>query len=82
MSQRRDDSEEARRILDRIDREQAPLASGLARRTADRLHDHMAASDADQSDPIEVWGTRIGRILGIVVMTGLVLYLVSILIGG
>lgn len=83
MTRRPDDqSDEAHRILDRIEREHAPMASNLARRAAGRLQDHVAASDADQGDSIELWGTRIGRVLGLVVMAGLVVYLILVLSGG
>ena len=68
----RNEAEESRRILDRIAKESDPSGS-LAVRAVRRVERHMRAEDADQADPLEVWGTRIGRLFGIalfVVLTG------------
>lgn len=48
----RDNEHETRRILDRIARESAP---------------HSTRIEEDENDPIERWGTLIGRGLGLVV---------------
>ena len=47
------------------------------RRVAERVKGHMSADDADQNDWAELWGTRIGRILGSVFAIGLLIYLVQ-----
>jgi hypothetical protein len=44
------------------------------------ITDHFAAKDAPD-DPIEIWGRRIGRILALVVVLGLIGYLMSQLTG-
>ncbi|MDN2582550.1 hypothetical protein [Aquibium sp. ELW1220] len=77
---KRNEAEESRRILDRIAKESDPSGS-LAVRTARRVEKHMRAEDADQSDPIEVWGTRIGRVIGIVLLVVLAGWLLSYLAG-
>ncbi len=40
-----------------------------------RAANHMSAGDRDADDPIEVWGTRIGRGLALVFAIGLVVWL-------
>jgi hypothetical protein len=44
------------------------------------ISDHFSAKDAPD-DPIEIWGRRIGRILALVVVLGLIGYLVHQLTG-
>jgi len=65
--------EESRRILDRVSRESDPSQSLLAR-GADRMKDHMSAADADQNDPIDVVGTRIGRIIAVTALIAFVIW--------
>lgn len=67
--------DESRRILERMSRE-SDIAGGFATRQADRLRNHLSATDAEQDDAIEVWGTRIGRIIALAAMAGCVLYIV------
>jgi hypothetical protein len=72
---------ESRRILDRVAREeQADL--GLVGRNANRARGHLSATDADQNDRIEVWGTRIGRAIGILVIVAFCVWLVVYLTSG
>ncbi|MGH7002882.1 MAG: hypothetical protein ACREIP_02930 [Alphaproteobacteria bacterium] len=68
---------EARRILDRGGRESA--ASSLS--VLERTKGHFSASDADAVDPIEVWGTRIGRLLGLAVLIAMFLWLMGSIFG-
>ncbi|MEM7566367.1 MAG: hypothetical protein AAF321_03965 [Pseudomonadota bacterium] len=42
-----------------------------------RAANHMRAKDADADDPIEVWGTRIGRGLALLFALALVVWLVG-----
>ncbi|TIQ45518.1 MAG: hypothetical protein E5X61_15400 [Mesorhizobium sp.] len=74
MAERQNSDDESRRIIERVARETDP-ASFIAR-TAKGARDHVTAADADQSDPIEYWGTRIGRALGLVIAIGLLIWLV------
>lgn len=46
-----------------------------------RARDHIAASDAEQSDPIELWGTRIGRAIAVTALTALILWLLLYVFG-
>ncbi|RWL95889.1 MAG: hypothetical protein E5X80_32785 [Mesorhizobium sp.] len=78
MAERRDDESEARRILERVARETAPGGASFITRTARSARDHVTAADADRSDPIEVWGTRIGRTLGLIIAIGLLAWLVYV----
>lgn len=80
MPDDKDRNEESRRILDRIARESD--TSGLMARTTQRARDHFTATDADRSDWIEHLGTRIGRILGLIITIGIVIWLVAFLIRG
>ena len=73
---------ESRRILDRTAREADSRASPLVSRTAKRTRDHLTAADADPADPIEDWGTRIGRAIGLLVTIGLVVWLIIFLVRG
>ncbi len=55
MAGKKDDTTESRRILDRIDQE---TGNDFVSRTGRRLGDHLAASDVDQKDRIEVLESR------------------------
>ena len=56
---------ESERILERVSMEES--GGTMLGRTAQRIRDHVAASDADRSDWAEYWGTRIGRTLGLII---------------
>ena len=75
MATPQDDEKESRRILERVARETTPGGTFVTRAAKD-ARDHMSAADADRSDPIEVWGTRIGRTLGLIIAIGLLAWLV------
>ena len=66
---------EARRIIGQIEQE-----TGYGRAVS-RLRNHLGATDSDQTDAIEKWGTRIGRGIGfiatIILFILFVRYLVS-----
>ncbi|QIA21260.1 MAG: hypothetical protein EOS23_27930 [Mesorhizobium sp.] len=76
MAERQDSDDESRRIIERVARETDPGGTSFMARTAKGARDHVTAADAYQSDPIEYWGTRIGRVLGLVVAIGLLIWLV------
>ncbi|MEE4012985.1 hypothetical protein V1T76_13025 [Roseibium sp. FZY0029] len=67
---------EALRTLDRVNAESETVAGSTFVRMADRAKDHLSAADKDEDDRIEVWGSRIGRGLGLVFAIGLAIYLV------
>ena len=76
--ERQDDKvAQAERALSRVDTEGEALGTSAFARTAKRAKDHLGANDADPDDPIEIWGTRIGRIGGAIFAIFLVLWLVS-----
>ncbi|SFO71492.1 hypothetical protein SAMN04488056_111127 [Cohaesibacter marisflavi] len=76
--QRQDEkARQAERALERVDAEGEALGTSAFARTANRAKDHLGANDADPNDPIEIWGTRIGRIGGVIFAIFLVLWLVN-----
>ena len=74
---KRDDEQtrEAQRILKRMSAESDGSAMKIVSRTAARDRDHFGAADADENDWVEVWGTRIGRAISLILFFGLILYL-------
>ncbi|RWK37998.1 hypothetical protein [Mesorhizobium sp.] len=79
MAGRQDSDDESRRIIERVARETDPASVA---RTAKGARDDVTAADADRADPIEYWGTRIGRALGLIVGIGLLIWLVLFIIQG
>ena len=69
--------EESKRILERVQQESETVGTSSMGRVADRVKNHMAANDADQEQWAEVWGTRIGRGLGLIFFAVLVVYLIK-----
>ena len=67
--------EEALRTRDRVQAESETSAGSTFVRMADRAKNHLSAADKDNDDQIEVWGTRIGRVAGVIFAIGLVIYL-------
>ena len=76
----RDREAESRRILGRLAGESERTGLSFVRKTIRKAGDHVSATDAEPGDPIELWGTRIGRMLGILIMIGLMFWL-ALLIG-
>jgi hypothetical protein len=64
--------EEARAALERVARESETVGGSSMGRVGRRLGDHFSARDAvgagerGETDPIELWGRRIGRGLSLV----------------
>ena len=73
---------ESRRILDRVSREAESGGASMAGRMATRVRGHVGARDVDRADWAEYWGTRIGRVLGLVIVAGLIVWLVLFVIRG
>ena len=67
--------EEARRDLDRLESQGEVVGTSAMVRAAKRAGDHLSGADAPDDDPIEIWGTRIGRGLGLVFFIGLLIYM-------
>ena len=70
MSRDRERESESRRIIGRVDAESE--ASMIQ-----RARNHMAGDDADENDRVEIWGTRIGRWLGLAFLIYLVWWLID-----
>jgi len=70
---------EAREALERVRRDTETVGSSSLARMSHRLQDHFGARDAvngqGETDPIELWGRRIGRILSLVGVVVLALWL-------
>jgi hypothetical protein len=69
----RDDKrqEEARQALERVARDSETIGTSSLNRVGRRVADHFGANDAlreaeGQTDPIELWGRRIGRALSLI----------------
>ncbi|MDJ1159710.1 hypothetical protein QNA08_15910 [Chelatococcus sp. SYSU_G07232] len=77
------EDERAKEALQRVERDSETLASSSIARAAERARNHFAAEDAvgaaegGGTDRIELWGRRIGRALGLLI----VLYLLVSLFG-
>ncbi|WAP67592.1 hypothetical protein [Jiella pelagia] len=68
MSGKQSDDErqrEAKAILERVRQETDPQIGAHTQAALTRTGDHFMARDVDQSDRIEVLGSRIGRIASI-----------------
>ena len=57
---------EAKAILERVRQETEPQVGAGAHRFLTRTREHFTAADVDQGDRVDVLGTRIGRILGLI----------------
>jgi len=67
---------DARRELERLKEEGGLFATPTMKSRAQSVRGHFAATDADQNDAVEVWGTRIGRGLGAVALVLLASWLI------
>lgn len=68
---------DAHATLDRLESQTETLGSSAFVRMADKARTHFTAAEVDQEDRIEVWASRVGRILGLLFAIGLVIHLVS-----
>ncbi len=66
---------ESRRIIGRVG---AESEATMAR----RARDHMSGRDADAGDAAELWGTRVGRWLGVALLIYLVWWLIDFAANG
>jgi hypothetical protein len=70
---------EAREALDRVRQDSETVGSSSMARLGRRLGDHLGGQDAigedGSTDPIELWGRRIGRSLSILAFVALSLWL-------
>ena len=74
---------QAREALDRVARDSETVGSSSIARAGRRMGDHFAGRDAvgaaegGGTDPIELWGRRIGRALSLVGVVVLALWLAA-----
>jgi len=73
-----DREREAREALERVRRDSETVGSSALARMSRRAQDHFGARDAigagqdGETDPVELWGRRIGRglsLVGVVILT-------------
>lgn len=69
------EQKESKRILKRVKQESETVGLSSTKRVADDIADHFKASDTDQNEWAELWGTRIGRGLGAIAFIVLTVYL-------
>lgn len=78
-----DRERESREAIERVRRDSETLGASSLNRMSRRMTDHFSGQDAigagegGQTDPIEVWGRRIGRGLSVVGFIVLVYWLAS-----
>ncbi len=72
-----DAQEESKRILERAHRDSETIGTSSMARTADRVSDHFKGSENPEDDKIEIWGKRIGRLLGLIAVIALTIHLVT-----
>lgn len=76
-----DRQEESRKILEGVERDTETIGSSSLHRMSRRMADHFGGSDAigesegGGTDPIELWGRRIGRSLSVIGFVVLVYWL-------
>jgi hypothetical protein len=75
------EASEAREALERVQRDTETLGSSALARMGRRAGDHfggrdaVGASEGGETDPVELWGRRIGRILSLIGVVVLGLWL-------
>ena len=79
MKDRNDQSHRAKRDLERLSKQGGLFNTPTMPGKAKSLKGHFMAEDADQADPIEVWGSRIGRGLSLIAVILLLIWLVNFL---
>lgn len=76
-----DQEREAREVLERVRRDSETVGSSALARIGNRARDHFGGRDAvgtgeeGGTDPVELWGRRIGRALSLVGVVILALWL-------
>ena len=82
QEQKSAEEKEAKRIISRVELESETVGSSSLARSAQKTRDHFSGKDADPDDPIEKWGTRIGRGLSVIIVVALVSYLYNTFFAG
>ncbi len=79
MNDHDEESRKAKRDLERLAGEGNISSSPVLKSASKTLKDHFSASDADQTDKAEIWGTRIARLLAAIAFIGLSFWLFNML---
>ena len=77
-----DRQRESRQILERVSRETDSSGFANLGSAVEAVRRRVEAGTPPEVDPIEYWGTRIGRGLGFLITGVIVLWLVAYLLGG
>lgn len=83
-SKRYDDARkaESEQILARIKLESGSGVKTALTRGFNESRDHIKARDSDSDDPVEVWATRTGRALGLIIMVAMIVWLIFYVMQG
>lgn len=68
---------EARRILDRVDRDSETIGTSSFARNVNRLTNHFKGTENPEDDEIEIWGKRIARILALIAFIALFIHVMN-----
>ena len=79
MPDQEDQSRKAMQDLEKLKEEGDLLHAPKLKAKSKTVTGHFMARDVDPSDRIEVWGTRIGRILSLIALIALVIWLADFL---
>ncbi len=79
-SKRDQRAEESNRILARVEKETTAQSHGFLTRQMHNQLSHLKAEDIEDQDKIELWATKIGRFLGLVITLGIIAWLIIYLI--
>ncbi|MCY6383203.1 hypothetical protein [Hoeflea prorocentri] len=79
MADHDDQSRKALQDLEKLKDEGNLLHAPKLKTKSKTVTGHFMAKDVDPSDKIEVWGTRIGRILSLIALVALVIWLANFL---
>jgi hypothetical protein len=70
---------EARRVIERVERESEVLGRSSFVRAAGKARDHLTAAEVEGDDAAELWGRRVGRALSVVAFIVLAAWLFAYL---
>lgn len=84
MADGKDDprARESRRILERVSQEVDSSGFSTLGSATGAMRRRMEADTPAGVDPIEYWGTRIGRGLGLAITVALIVWLIAYVLGG
>lgn len=71
-------SKAALRDLQRLQNTSEVVGTSAFVRAANKARDHMSAADKAADDPVEIWATRIARVLAVCAFAYLVYFLLTL----